>query len=243
MAVLAQQAGAGDEDRSPRAALLLGGLLGTQGEVAGARGLLEQAIGSGHFEVAPRASLTLGSLLAGQEDPDQVGFFEQAAASSRREVAAQAALSLASYYAEQADLARTQAAYRQAIDAHHPSFSLKAAAALGALLAGRGDDRHAQAAWQQALQQPHLDPAAAFKLAAVCERWRDRDRAAAIYQRVLQSGHQGAAPGGRAAGSGVCAAVAAGGRRPSAGPVPARHRLRTGAGSTHGRDPSAGPEP
>jgi hypothetical protein len=31
-------------------------------------------------------------------------------------------------------------------------------------------------------------------LAAVCERWRDRDRAAAIYQRLLQSGHRGAAP-------------------------------------------------
>jgi hypothetical protein len=31
-------------------------------------------------------------------------------------------------------------------------------------------------------------------LAAVCERWRDRDRAAAIYQRVLQSGHRGAGP-------------------------------------------------
>src|SRR5829696_4444768 len=194
MAALEQQAAFGDEDLSPRAALLLGGLLGTQGEVAGARGLLEQAIASGHFDVAPRASLTLGSLLAGQEDPEQVRFFEQAAASSRREVAAQAALCLASYYAEQGDLARTQAAYQQAIDAHHPSFSLKAAAALGELLAGRGDDRHAQVAWQQALEQPQLDPAAAFGLAAVCERWRDRDRAAAIYQRVVQSGHRGAAP-------------------------------------------------
>src|SRR5215207_2048826 len=194
MAALEQQAAFGDEDLSPRAALLLGGLLGTQGEVAGARGLFEQAIASGHFDVAPRASLTLGSLLAGQENPEQVRFFEQAAASSRREVAAQGALCLASYYAEQGDLARTQAAYRQAIDAHHPSFSLKAAAALGELLAGRGDDRHAQAAWQQALEQPQLDPAAAFALAAVCERWRDRDRAVAIYQRVIQSGHRGAAP-------------------------------------------------
>jgi Tfp pilus assembly protein PilF len=230
MAALEQQAGAGDEDLSPRAALMLGGLLGTQGDVAGARGLLEQAIASGHFEVAPRANLTLGSLLASQDDPEQVGFFEQAAASGRREVAAQAALCLASYYAEQGDLARTQAAYRQAIDtedpdgapraalllgrlherngevdqawavyqqaidAHHPSFSLKAAAALGELLAGRGNDRHAQAAWQQALEQPQLEPAAAFGLAAVCERWRDRERAAAIYQRVIQSGHQGAVP-------------------------------------------------
>jgi Tfp pilus assembly protein PilF len=230
MAALEEQASAGDEDLSPRAALLLGGLLGTQGDVAGARALLEQAIASGHFDVAPRASLTLGSLLASQEDPNQVGFFEQAAASTRREVAAQAALCLASYYAEQGDLARTQAAYQQAIDtkdpdgapraalllgrlqerhgevdqawtayqqaidAHHPSFSLKAAAALGELLASRGDDRHAQAAWQQALEQPQLDPAAAFKLAAVCERWRDRDRAAAIYQRLIQSGHRGAAP-------------------------------------------------
>ena len=126
---LEEQTAAGDEDLSPRAALLLGGLLGTQGEVAGARALLERAIASGHFEVARRASLTLGSLLASQEDPNQVGFFEQAAASGRREVAAQAALCLASYYAEQKDLARTQAAYQQAIDAHHPSFSVKAAAA------------------------------------------------------------------------------------------------------------------
>jgi TPR repeat protein len=31
-------------------------------------------------------------------------------------------------------------------------------------------------------------------LARVCESWRDRDRAAAIYQRVMQSGHRGAAP-------------------------------------------------
>src|SRR5512133_3009952 len=84
------------------------------------RGLLEQAIASGHFDVAPRASLTLGSLLASQEDPSQVGFFEQAAASSRREAAAQAALCLASYYTEQGDLARTRAAYRQAIDTEDP---------------------------------------------------------------------------------------------------------------------------
>src|SRR4030095_6779909 len=79
-------------------------------------------------------------------------------------------------------------------DPHHASSPLTAAAALGELLASRGDDRHAQAAWQQALEQPQLEPAAAFALAAVCERWRDRDRAAAIYQRVIQSGHRGAAP-------------------------------------------------
>ena len=164
MAALEQQAGAGDEDLSPRAALLLGGLLGTQGDVAGARGLLEQAIASGHFEVAPRASLTLGSLLAGQEDPNQVGFFEQAAASGRREVAAQAALCLASYYAEQGDLARTQAAYQQAIDTEDPDGAPRAALLLGRLYERNGDVDQAWAAYQQAIDAHH--PSFSVKAAA-----------------------------------------------------------------------------
>jgi len=155
MAALEQQAAAGDEDLSPRAALMLGGLLGTQGDVAGARALLEQAIASGHFDVAPRASLTLGSLLASQEDPEQVRFFEQAAASSRREVAAQAALCLASYYAEQGDLARTQAAYRQAITTEDADGAPRAAVLLGRLQERHGDVDQAWAAYQLAIDAHH----------------------------------------------------------------------------------------
>jgi hypothetical protein len=69
-----------------------------------------------------------------------------------------------------------------------------------------------------------LDPAAAFDLATVCERWRDRDRAEAIYQRVVASGHEDAAP------RRVQLALVYGRRgarrpQPSARTVPARDRL------------------
>jgi tetratricopeptide (TPR) repeat protein len=120
--------------------------------------------------------------------------YQQAIDTEDPDGAPRAALLLGRLHERHGDVDQAWAAYQQAIDAHHPSFSLKAAAALGELLASRGDDRHAQAAWQQALEQPQLEPAAAFELAALCERWRDRDHAVAIYQRVIQSGHRGAAP-------------------------------------------------
>jgi Flp pilus assembly protein TadD len=120
--------------------------------------------------------------------------YQQAIDTGDPDGAPRAALLLGRLHERHGDLDQAWAAYQQTIDAHHPSYSPTAAARLGGLLASRGDQRHAQAAWQQALEQPQLDPAAAFDLATTCERWRDRDRAEAIYQRLLRSGHRDAAP-------------------------------------------------
>jgi Tfp pilus assembly protein PilF len=193
-ALLEQALASGHVEVAPRASLTLGSLLASQ-EDPEQVGFFEQAAASGRREVAAQAALCLASYYAEQGDLARTqAAYQQAIATEDPDGAPRAALLLGRLHERNGDFDQAWAAYQQAIDAHHPSFSLKAAAALGELLAGRGDDRHAQAAWQQALEQPQLEPAAAFGLAAVCERWRDRDRAAAIYQRVIQSGHRGAAP-------------------------------------------------
>jgi Tfp pilus assembly protein PilF len=179
---------------APRASLTLGSLLAGQEDPEQVR-FFEWAAASSRREVAARAALCLASYYAEQGDLARTqAAYQRAIDTEDPDGAPRAALLLGRLHERNGDVDQAWAAYQQAIDAHHPSYSLKAAATLGELLASRGDDRHAQAAWQQALEQPQLDPAAAFALAAVCERWRDRDRAAAIYQRVIQSGHRGAGP-------------------------------------------------
>src|SRR5918994_1971944 len=190
-ALLEEAITSGHFDVGPRASLTLGSLLASQDDPEQVR-CFEQAAASGRREVAAQAALCLASYYAEQGDLARTqAAYQRAIDTEDPDGAPRAALLLGRLHERNGDVDQAWAAYQQAIDAHHPSFSLKAAAALGELLASRGDDRHAQDAWQQALEQPQLEPAAAFALAAVCERWRDRERA--LFQLAIDSGHEQAA--------------------------------------------------
>jgi Tfp pilus assembly protein PilF len=184
----------GHFDAAPRASLALGGLLAANNDPEQV-GCFRQAAAGASREVAAQAALCLADYYAEQgDDVARQAAYQQAIDSGDPDHAPRAALLAGRLQERRGDLSGAWAAYQLAIDAHHPSWSPAAAARLGQLLAGRGDERHARAAWQQAARQPRLEPAAAFQLAVVCERWRARDLAEATYQRVLDCGHHAAAP-------------------------------------------------
>jgi tetratricopeptide (TPR) repeat protein len=172
-----------------RAAFLLGTLLSEEwgGDEAAARAALEQAAASGVASAAPAAMVNLGVLLARQDDPGQVAWFRRAA-DTDSEIAPLAALYLASWYQEQGDLARTVAAYQQAIAHQHPDASPRAAYLLGRLQHAQGQVEEAWAAWQQAVdaRHPRYSLLAAIQLGDLLMRRGNWQHAKVVWQQASQ---------------------------------------------------------
>ena len=135
-----------ERDHTPMAEVRRGLQLVDQGDVAGAKSVLQQVVGSGSGLAPGWAAFRIGMLLRDEGDfKDAQAVWQQVADSGHPEAAPLALWGIGCLLDEQEDFDGARAAYEQAIASGHPDAARRAAINLRSLLVRHGEIKSAWA--------------------------------------------------------------------------------------------------